>query len=215
MRPPCSYIDITYPFCQYKPFCHNLFFLKCLLWLTKIRWYCLIFLSLSECSFILHQPLIIIYSRDIMEWAGCQRQSFSGLWEHWWTWLSLTSFSRATYTLFATQDPILSPSRYAAGSPALFLNSYLHFLSCPWPWIVTLFLDDVNQSVRKACCHHHPAWLSWFGHCGTAPHQCGHWTMAAPCPEQPDSEEATCQHSTLAVSLDLVEPWAGNHGNWT
>lgn len=44
---------------------------------------------------------------------------------------------------------------------------------------------------------------------GTAPlhHGC-------PWPPVPGPEEAAGPHSTLAVSSDLLEPWAGHHGDW-
>ena len=203
MRPPCSYIDITYSFCQYKPFSYNLFFLNCLFCLTKMKWYCSIFLSLSERYFTLHQPIIIIYSRHIPKWAGWQRESFSGLWEHWWTWLSLLSYSRATPTLPTTQNPILAPSRDAAGSPALFLNSYLDILACPWPWMVTMFLADVHQPVSKACCHHHPAWLTWLRCYGAATHQCGRCPPAPCLPLAPSTP-------ALKKPLACTAPWQWN-----
>lgn len=119
--------------------------------------------------------------------AGWVPESFSGPWEHWWTWLSLPSSSRATPTPPTPPDPILAPSRDAAGSPALFLNSYLAVLLCPWPWMVTLVLADVPQPGSRACGHHHAARLSWLGRGGAAPRQRGHcppapWLPLAPRP---------------------------------
>lgn len=115
-------------------------------------------------------------------------------------WVPKRVFLRATLTLPTSQDSVLAPSRDAAGSPALFLNSYLQFLACPWSWIVTLFLADVHQPVSRACCHHHPAWLSWLGHCGVAPHQCGHCPPAPWLPLAPSS-------LALRKPLACTAPW--------
>lgn len=48
-----------------------------------------IFLSLSECSFTLHQPSIFIYSWFLPKKAGCHRGSFWGLWYHCPIWSTM------------------------------------------------------------------------------------------------------------------------------
>lgn len=178
-----------------------------------MQWYCSIFLSLSGCSFTLHPPIIINYSWHIPKWAGCQRESLSGLWEHWWTCLSQPNCARATPTLPTNKDPILASSRDAAGSPALLMNSYLDFLACPWPWIFVLDLADVHQPVSRACCHHLNS--AGLGSAGLHPVSVGTAPLHHGCPWPPalwPTLPVPWQWAQTSSSPELGTTETGPHG---
>lgn len=214
MTPSCSYTDTTYSFCQYKPFSHNLFFRTCLFWLTKIKWYCSIFLSLSECSFILHQLIIVIYSQHVPKRAGCQSPFQGG---------ESTGGPDCPFPAppglplpcpnpgphFSTLQRccrVSSPVReqlFSCPGLSLAVDVYLGF-----GWCSSACQQGLWPSPRRLA---QPARA--LRGCTPSAWALPSCTTAALGPRPPGPEEATGLHRSLAVSSGLLEPWAGHHGD--
>lgn len=204
MTPSCSYIDTTYSFCQYKPFSHNLFFRTYLFWLTKMKWYCSIFLSLSEYSFTLHQLIIVIYSRHVPKRARCQ-SPFQG------TGGPDCPFPAPPGLPLPCPNPgphfstlqrccrVSSPVReqlLSCPGLSLAVDGYLVFGRCSsacqqGPWPSPRRLAQLARALRG---------------CTPSAWALSSRTTAALGPWPPSPEEATGLHRSLAVSSGLLEP---------